>query len=167
MTHPGSQPNGGESPRFSSTGAPSPRLVLDTNTVLALWLFEDPSLATLRNFIESTQPALLSRADALEELHRVLAYRNFDLPPSRQEELLAAYQNRVIPVPSPAPGAPPLPPCRDRDDQKFLEIAQAGGAQTLITRDKALLRLARHRLVRSQFAIVTPEFWVSAAPSTL
>ena len=28
---------------------------------------------------------------------------------------------------------------------------------TLITRDKALLRLARHRLVRERFAILTPE----------
>jgi len=50
-----------------------------------------------------------------------------------------------------------LPGCRDPDDQKFLEIAGAAGAATLITRDKALLRLARHRLVRARFAILTPE----------
>ena len=39
----------------------------------------------------------------------------------------------------------------------FLLPSLAAGMATLITRDKALLRLARHRLVRERFAILTPE----------
>ena len=60
-----------------------------------------------------------------------------------------------------APPAAPLPACRDSDDQKFLEIARDAGASHLITRDKALLKLARHRLVRERFAVLTPERFVA------
>ena len=47
-----------------------PRLVLDTNTVLALWMFRDPKLEALRGWIESGRCRLFSREDALEELRR-------------------------------------------------------------------------------------------------
>jgi predicted nucleic acid-binding protein len=36
-----------------------------------------------------------------------------------------------------------LPRCRDADDQKFMEAAAAAGADLLITKDNALLELAR------------------------
>ena len=36
-----------------------------------------------------------------------------------------------------------LPACRDPDDQKFLELALAARAQCLLTKDHALLELAR------------------------
>jgi len=55
----------------------------------------------------------------------------------------------------------PLPACRDPDDQKFLEIARSAGAAALMTRDKALLRLTRHRLIRTHFAILSPEAFLS------
>jgi putative PIN family toxin of toxin-antitoxin system len=38
-----------------------------------------------------------------------------------------------------------LPRCRDPDDQKFLEAALAGGADALISKDKALLDLTRRK----------------------
>lgn len=143
---------------------PPLRLVLDTNTVLALWMFQDPLLAPLRARAEGAALALLTRDDALEELARVLAYRQFALPPATQSALLAAYRSRSMPVPPPDPAAPALPLCRDRDDQKFLEIARDGAAQALLSRDKALLRLARHRLLRERLAILTPEAWQALNP---
>lgn len=134
---------------------PAPRLVLDTNTVMALWFFEDPALAPLRATIERGRLALVARADALEELRRVLAYRQFGASAERQARLLAEYTGRCALATVPAALA--LPECRDRDDQKFLEIARDGGATHLVSRDKALLRLNRHRLVRPLFAVLTPE----------
>lgn len=139
---------------------PRPRLVLDTNTVLALWMFRDPALAGLRARCEAGGLTLLTRDDALEELTRVLAYRQFALQAATRAALLAAYQSLSTPLPpARADGALPLPPCRDPDDQKFLEIARDGAAHALLTRDKALLRLARHRLLRERLAILTPEAW--------
>jgi putative PIN family toxin of toxin-antitoxin system len=137
----------------------APRLVLDTNTVLALWLFRDPALARLGTLAGAGRLTLLTRGDALEELRRVLAYRQFALDATTQAALLADYRLRATRLPDAAPTPLPLPPCRDPDDQKFLEIARDGAALALLTRDKALLRLARHRLIRARFAILTPESW--------
>jgi predicted nucleic acid-binding protein len=62
-------------------------------------------------------------------------------------------------MPCPEPSGEParLPRCRDADDQKFLEVARDAGAMLLISRDKALLRVDRHSLVREMFRIRTPE----------
>lgn len=153
------------------------RLVLDTNTVLAIWMFRDPALQSLERLIAGGTITLHSREDALEELRRVLAYSQFGVTIEAQAQLLAAYRARVMVLPAATPGtreaAPPqptsidlpplLPQCRDRDDQKFLEIAAQAMATHLVTRDKALLKLARHRLVRERFAILTPERFVAAA----
>lgn len=134
-------------------------LVLDTNTVLALWMFGDPGLAGLAAHVAGGHCILLTRPDALEELAQVLAYRQFKQPPETQEAILEHYRSITQRVAEPSPTPSPLPACRDRDDQKFLEIARDGKATALLTRDKALLRLARHRLVREHFAILTPEAW--------
>jgi predicted nucleic acid-binding protein len=51
---------------------------------------------------------------------------------------------------------PPLPRCRDADDQKFLELACAGNASVLLTRDDALLSLRRRTLRAGLFRICSP-----------
>lgn len=143
------------------------RLVLDTNTVMALWFFEDPKLVRLRRAIENHALLLVARADALEELRRVLAYRQFGASPERQRDILAGYAGRITATVDAAgdgtsgDAVAGLPVCRDCDDQKFLEIARDGGATHLISRDKALLRLNRHRLLRELFTVVTPEVFVA------
>ncbi|MEW9625771.1 PIN domain-containing protein [Rhodanobacter geophilus] len=58
--------------------------------------------------------------------------------------------------------APRLPRCRDPDDQKFLELARACGAQWLLSRDRELLRLARRTRREHGFDIVTPQAWAQA-----
>ncbi|WP_040395662.1 putative toxin-antitoxin system toxin component, PIN family [Aromatoleum toluclasticum] len=141
--------------------APAPsalRLVLDTNTVMALWAFEDPKLAHLRALIDGGAPRLLVNDLTLEELRRVLAYRQFGIPAERQAAILAAYAARATVLPAREDAnAPALPACRDADDQKFLELARDGGATHLVSRDKLLLKLNRHRLVKPLFAILSPE----------
>ncbi len=133
-------------------------LVLDTNTVMALWFFNDPALAPLRAWIDAGTARLVSRDDALEELRRVLAYRQFACAEERQAAIWRNYRDRVACV-APIEDGDALPKCRDADDQKFLEIARDGEVAGLLTRDKALLRCGRHRLVRERFVILTPERW--------
>lgn len=142
------------------------RAVLDTNTVLALWLFADPGLAHLLAAIEADTYELLTRHDALDELRCVLAYRQFGLTPARRAEIFEAYAGRCSLVASSASDAVALPNCRDPDDQKFLEIARDGGASRLITRDKVLLKLNRHRLIRPLFVIMTPEAFAATSGRT-
>lgn len=137
------------------------RCVLDTNTVLALWMFEDPALAGLRAALDAGTCRPVSGAAQLEELRRVLAYPRFGLSADRQQALHAAYVQRCERV-APTAGAPAqLPLCRDPDDQKFLELAVQAGADLLVSRDKALLRLARHRVLRERLRILRPEALVA------
>lgn len=137
-------------------------LVLDTNTVMALWHFDDPALRPLEQAIAAGSFVLFSRDDALEELRRVLAYTQFGIAPARQQQLLDAYRARVCCTAAPTDAAAALPLCRDRDDQKFLEIARDAGATHLLTRDKLLLKLTRHRVLRDRFQILTPERFIAA-----
>lgn len=132
-------------------------MVLDTNTVMALWMFEDPSLTPLRAAVEAGRLEPVTRADALEELRRVLAYRQFALAPAVQEAILTQYRMRCSVISSGLEAGLALPVCRDTDDQKFLEIARDAQAECLVSRDKALLRLSRHRRLRALYRIVTPE----------
>ena len=139
-----------------------PRLVLDTNTVLALWMFGDPALNALREWIAAGNCVLYSREDALEEFRQVLAYRQFGLGEVRQQATHETFRSHLTNWSTSTDGISAgeltsLPRCRDTDDQKFLEIALQTRATHLLTRDKALLRLARHRTIRDQFDILTPE----------
>jgi uncharacterized protein len=59
----------------------------------------------------------------------------------------------------PPPGAAARLHCTDADDQKFIDLAIAASAHTLVTRDKALLRLARKALERHGVRICTPQAW--------
>lgn len=137
------------------------RLVLDTNVVMALWHFDDPGLAALKAFCEQKDIRLLSRADCLDELQRVLAYRQFAIEPAHQSVIHAAYLQRVECLPEPDEAAQTevdaLPRCKDRDDQKFLAVAWLGRVDFLLTRDKLLLRLARKPPFREHLGILTPE----------
>lgn len=137
--------------------AGSTRVVLDTNTVMALWWWQDPALDALARALDAGVFQPVARADTLDELAHVLAYRQFGVPPERQSALLAAYASRCADCPPPADEPALLPRCRDADDQKFLEVARDAGAALLLSRDKALLRTDRHSLLRPLFRVRTPE----------
>lgn len=132
------------------------RVLLDTNTVLALWLFEDPALNALRAAIAGQRFVLIAREDCLEELRRTLRYAQFKADEARQQSVLEAYRGEVEIIDS-AEDCSALPRCRDTDDQKFLETAWTGAAQLLVSRDKAVLRSGRHRVFKARFATLTPE----------
>lgn len=60
---------------------------------------------------------------------------------------------------TPPPGAATRLHCTDADDQKFIDLGVASRAHTLVTRDKALLRLARKALDRHGLRVCRPEVW--------
>jgi predicted nucleic acid-binding protein len=49
--------------------------------------------------------------------------------------------------------------CSDPDDQKFIDLAICAGAHTLVSRDKALLKLARKARERHGLLVRTPQGW--------
>ena len=121
---------------------PAVKLVLDTNIALDWLVFVDPSIAWLAAQISAGSTMLLTRADCLVELERVLAYPKFELSAEAQQALLARYRAAAHCFEGSArPNT--LPQCRDPDDQKFLELARDGGAQFLVSKDKQLRELDR------------------------
>lgn len=129
------------------------RLVLDTNVWLDWLLFDDPSIAPLRRARAAGSIELVADPGIEAELARVLAYDfgRHSADAARQADCLAAFRALAVILPSPEPAAS-LPRCRDPDDQKFLDLALASSAQALLTKDHALLDLAR----RAPFGIETP-----------
>jgi len=132
-------------------------VVLDTNVVLSLWMFEDPALVRLRTAVENGSLQPFTREDCLIELSRVLAYSQFKQPHERQLEIAASYRARCTLIDVIEHPVCELPNCLDRDDQKFLEVARDSGARALLSRDKLVLKLARRPVIASRFAIMTPE----------
>lgn len=131
-------------------------LVLDTNVVLDLLHFDDPAVAPLRRALMEGKATCIGNAACRDELAHVLSYPQFKIPEHEARRILDEYTALAQPCDA-IPGAalPPLPQCRDPDDQKFLELAQAAKADLLVTKDKALLALAK-QADRFGFRIATP-----------
>lgn len=135
---------------------PARRVVLDTNVLVSLWIFSDSRYAPLRAALEDGRWQALANDATLAEFARVLNYPQFAVAPERQQQALAAYARLAEPVAT-AAERPPLPRCKDKDDQKFLELACDGVADWLVSADRALLVLARRQKLAHLFRILTPD----------
>jgi putative PIN family toxin of toxin-antitoxin system len=133
------------------------RVVFDTNVLLSLYVFADSRFAPLRGEVVSGRWEALTNAPCLAEYRRVLTYPLFALAAERQEAAYADYLGMVRLIDAVPQAAVALPKCKDQDDQKFLELARAGGAHWLVTADKLLLRLRRRRRLEHLFRILTPD----------
>jgi putative PIN family toxin of toxin-antitoxin system len=130
-----------------------PVWVLDTNVVLDLLHFADPRALPILHALETKRIECRASAATLAELQRVLDYPEFGLTRPVQQALLARY--RTLAPGIEAPPVADLPRCRDVDDQKFLELAVAAAACVLVSKDRALLKLAGR--ARLPFRILSPQ----------
>lgn len=137
---------------------PPKRIVIDTNVCLDLFVFHDPRWAGLLAAIESGAVEAITRADCRDEYNIVLHYSHLPLDESTRP-LAAARFDALIKVVAPPESGVRLPVCTDKDDQKFLELARDAQAHTLITKDKALLKLAKRLAREGMFRVITPEKW--------
>jgi len=147
------------------SGSP-PRLVLDTNVALDLFVFRDPSVRHVLDALQAgVVQAVVDEACRAEWL-AVLDYPEFCLDEAARREAALAFDRCASLLT--ARQLPPradvrLPRCADPDDQKFLELALLAGAQWLLSKDKAVLRLARRTAREGWFQIVTPTLWAPPA----
>lgn len=137
----------------SYTG-PQPRpLVLDTNVVLDLLVFDDPLVPPIRELLAQGQLRWIADEAQRIELGRVLSYSK--VAPrvafygKSAEGVLAAFDAAVQYVPT----APKVRfTCTDPDDQHFLDLAAQHQA-LLLSKDKAVLK-QRKRLATCYGATV-------------
>ena len=140
----------------------APRIVLDTNVCLDLWLFADPACADVLAAMRSGAIHAVTRADCHAEWQRVLHYPQLPID-DRSRPVVAAAFSAQVELLTDADGVPAeaarLPRCADPDDQKFMELALASGARWLLSKDRELLKLDRRAQVVGGFSILLPQAW--------
>ena len=126
-----------------SSRAPPVAVVLDTNVVLDLLLFADPSTEALQTALAGGPWCWLATLPMRGELARVLGYPALAAPMARRglcaDRVLARFDrcSMLQPVASAAAVR-----CSDPADQCFVDLAVAHRA-LLLSKDKAVLRLRR------------------------
>ncbi len=137
---------------------PVPLLVLDTNVVLDWVAFRDPRVQPIVDAIERGVLRAATSGACLQELRRALSYAQVKLDAAAQALAFERYiaHAAVFDLPE-LVEVLGLPLCEDPDDQKFLELAWHARASHLVTRDKALLKLARRIAQSGRFAVVAPD----------
>lgn len=143
-------------------------VVIDTQTVLDWQFFANP---TCQDWSLPGSPrggwVWLATAAMRAELQTVLA-RPW---PARWQASPAAvldfFDTHARLCPAPGAVSPALTlRCTDPDDQKFIDLALAQAPCQLVTRDRALLKLARRAQAR-QVLILQPQGWrAPPAPAT-
>ncbi|MFO1221141.1 MAG: PIN domain-containing protein [Burkholderiaceae bacterium] len=140
-------------------------LVLDTNVVLDWLVFDDPCTRTIADAIRSGRARWWVCPSVMAEMDAVLARQLPDRwEPARKHALTAPWRPLVAACADPPSPAQPDLRCRDRDDQKFVDLAMAQSARVLLSRDRALLALARPA-ARAGLEILTPQRFTSAPPA--
>ncbi|MGH8779163.1 putative toxin-antitoxin system toxin component, PIN family [Paraburkholderia sp.] len=146
----------------ASRGAP--RVVIDSNVWIDILVFDDPFTRPIRDALERGALTALIDERCHAELAYVLDYPQFVRRAVDREAALATLARlaqRVEPA-APPEDSPPLPKCKDRDDQKFLELAHAAGADWLVSKDRAVLKLARRIARDFGFRIAQPAAFIAA-----
>jgi putative PIN family toxin of toxin-antitoxin system len=114
-------------------------IVLDTNIVLDVFVFNDPASAPLKQALVNKEYQWIATPPMRDELQRVLAYPHI-------ATRLAFYKisasdvmvqfDKFVQLQAAAPKAGII--CKDPDDQKFIDLAVALKT-TILSKDKAVL----------------------------
>src|SRR5471030_318647 len=141
---------------------PVPRIVLDTNVCLDLFVFRDPLCSHLLAAMRSGAVQAITREDCRDEWRRVLHYPQLPIDDQLRPTVSDAFDAliQLLPPEASAIGDDTcLPRCGDPDDQKFLELAFASHARWLLSKDKELLKLDRRTSNTGLFSIRLPQLW--------
>ena len=136
-------------------------VVLDTNVVLDLWVFNDPRARRLHAALTMGRLHWVATEAMLEELADVLSRpTSARWCPDPRAVLAAAYARCQVRPPAawPTGDGRRVPVCADPDDQIFIDFAWALPTRWLFSRDRALLDLAGPALAHG-LVITTPAAW--------
>jgi putative PIN family toxin of toxin-antitoxin system len=115
-------------------------LVLDTNIVLDLLVFQDPRANWIRDGIAQGRFELIYSSEMLLELTDVIARPQFAQNSNDQSTLLSSWTQMAI--------HKPTPPrctfrCDDPDDQPFIDLAYHCRPSQLVSKDRKILQMQR------------------------
>lgn len=140
----------------------APSVVLDTNVILDWLVFRNPVRVELSRQIESGEVRWLVSTDTRNELAHVLR-RGIGAGFFPDVESIWSTWDRLAVTVEAAPlfGSASRMRCTDPDDQKFIDLALTHGARWLLSRDRAVLKLAK-RCVPLGLHVLTPERWIAS-----
>ncbi|MFG6468331.1 PIN domain-containing protein [Roseateles sp. BYS87W] len=138
-----------------------PQLVIDTQVVMDWLVFRDPRVERLTHALTAGSLRWLVAPAMLDELWHVLGRGVAAAYGPDRAHIESQFAAHALWVDNPPPQAlAGRLVCRDPDDQKFIDLAVAHRVRWLISRDKAVLALAkRARAIGIQ--IVTPDRWAA------
>ena len=125
-----------------------PTVVLDTNIVLDMFVFNDAASAPLKQALLAGEIDWLATQPMRDELARVLAYPQIiprlNFYQLTAEDVLASFDQyvRITEVPAKANVT-----CSDADDQKFIDLAVAHQA-LLLSKDQHVLSMRKRLLAQ-------------------
>ena len=130
----------------------SPVVVLDTNIVLDLWVFDNPPTLPLRALVEQRQVCWLATERMRSELERVLGYPHIARRLQAGEQVANTVLAHFDTYAQLQPDAPKAPyTCKDPDDQCFIDLAVQHQAR-LWSKDAHVLSM-KNRLARCGVAL--------------
>ncbi len=115
-------------------------LILDTNIVLDLLVFQDPRANWIRDGIARGQFELIYSSEMLLELADVIARPQFAQSAYDQSTVLSSWAQMAIHKPTP-PRCPYR--CDDPDDQAFIDLAYHYRPSQLLSKDRKVLQMQR------------------------
>ena len=139
----------------------SPQLiVIDSQSLFDWMVFRNPVCARWDAALSTQEWKWIFTSEMKAEFDFVAAKGFGERWPVDAEAVASAWSRhgQQVETPPPASAATRLH-CTDADDQKFIDLAIASRAHMLVTRDKALLRLARQALERHGVRVCRPEVW--------
>lgn len=117
-------------------------IILDTNILLDIFVFQDPATAPLREALFSGELDAVRADITLSEFADVLSREKFKLTAQQRDEILVKWQlhSRAV-TDSEILGSPWK--CKDRDDQIFLDLAYTLRPCYLLSKDLQVLKFRK------------------------
>jgi putative PIN family toxin of toxin-antitoxin system len=116
-------------------------VVLDTNILLDILVFNDERAADLKQAILSRTIKPIASQKTLAELADVISRPRFELSQAMQAEILEQWHSVISLLDDSHLASAPWK-CQDQDDQIFLDLAYQLRPTILISKDNAVLEIA-------------------------
>jgi putative PIN family toxin of toxin-antitoxin system len=118
------------------------RVILDTNVLLDLFVFEAPAAEPLRQALFKQTFRALASAQTFAELADVIARDKFGLTSEQQHSILIRWRELSILIEDSSIQRSPWR-CKDKADQVFLDLAYTFRPSMLLSKDLQVLKFQK------------------------